>query len=459
MKATAPSLPSSVLEKMLTIIDNDLVTCMDTSAVTQPAPPKVAAPHARPPSSLSSSSDASIVSTPSCSPTASLLQTVSEMEPGRVVLDQATQANLPKPIHMLNKQNPLHKATAPSVVVGQKRKLQTPVVQQTQNVILTPPPPPPPPTTGPPPTVTSAKPPISAATQTTPTPPSSLKKELGGPPHKDSRGRVRITVTKKAALLAQRAVLAAKVAANNSAPIAEEQPVAQVDSPTPSQTARGGDDIDSLLQFIEGGVSKKELQKKAAKKAKQKQKRQDDKKLEELEQLRDEFHEVFYRELDVKTELNQLKGNKKANKKSLTEAENHVKGLNKQRVKLEAVILELIADLKRHNTDFKFAYLPSKEQQLAKIARDKVQPAAVVVMPSSVLIPSAPIIPDPSRISLSNVSVTDDSDPAKQMVTIRRVHTAYASEPQFTITTADKDKLLYRFVDGVLVPGKPFEQP
>lgn len=282
-------------------------------------------------------------------------------------------------------------------------------------------------------------------TQTT-----SIKKELGGPLHKDSRGRVRITVTKKAALLAQRAVLAAKVAAANNAPPPDELST-QTNSPTPPPSARGKDDIDSLLQFIEGGASKKELQKKAAKKAKQKQKREDDKKVEELEQMRNEFHEVFYRELDAKNDLKQLKGNKKTNKKSLVEAENLVKGMGKQRAKLEAVILELIANLKRNNSEFKFAYLPSKEQQLEKMAKDKAQPSAIMVCKP----PPMPPIVDLKTNLLPEVSITDaiGVDPSKQMVTIRRLHTAYSSEPQFTITTADQDKLLYRFVDGVLVPG------
>lgn len=252
--------------------------------------------------------------------------------------------------------------------------------------------------------------------------------------------------------MAQRAVLAAKVAAANSAPIPEEQPIVRPSSPTPPPSARGGDDIDSLLQFIEGGVSKKELQKKAAKKAKQKQKRLDDKKVEELEQLRNEFHEIFYRELHAKNDLKQIKGNKKTNKKSLTEAENLVKGMGKQRAKLEALILELIANLKRHNSEFKFAYLPSKEQQLEKMAKDKSQPSSIMVCKPPPMPPIADIQPN----LLPEISITDaiGVDPSKQMVTIRRLHTAYASEPQFTITTADKDKLLYRFVDGVLVPGK-----
>lgn len=284
--------------------------------------------------------------------------------------------------------------------------------------------------------------------------PTNIKKELGGPPHKDNRGRVRITVTKKAALLAQRAVLAAKVAAASTAPLPEEQPVVRTRSPTPPPSARGGDDIDSLLQYIEGGVSKRELQKKAAKKAKQKQKRQDDKKVEELEQFRNDFHEVFYRELDAKNELKHFKGNKKTSKKSLADAENLVKGMGKQRAKLEVLILELITNLKRHNPEFKFAYLPSKEQQLEKLTQDKVKPTPA---PPVVSKPLPPVVVDtPPQNPLPEVSITNAVcvDPSKQMVTIRRVHTPYANEPQFTITTADKDKLLYRFVDGVLVPGK-----
>lgn len=125
--------------------------------------------------------------------------------------------------------------------------------------------------------------------------------------------------------------------------------------------------LDDILDFIEGNTTnKKDLQKKAAKKAKQKQKKEDVKRIEELEQLRDQFHEAFFKELDVKNDLKNLRGMKKRDKKKIAEFETSIKKYGKFKSKIESNILELIGVLKGNNTDFKFAYLPTKEQQLQK---------------------------------------------------------------------------------------------
>lgn len=125
--------------------------------------------------------------------------------------------------------------------------------------------------------------------------------------------------------------------------------------------------LDDILDFIEGNTtSKKDSQKKAAKKAKQKQKKEDVKRVEELEQLRDQFHEAFFKELDVKNDLKNLRSMKKRDKKKIGDSETSIKKYGKFKSKIEANILELIGVLKRNNPDFKFAYLPTKEQQLQK---------------------------------------------------------------------------------------------
>lgn len=120
--------------------------------------------------------------------------------------------------------------------------------------------------------------------------------------------------------------------------------------------------LDDILDFIEGNTTnKKDSQKKAAKKAKQKQKKEDIKRIEELEQQRDQFHEAFFKELDVKNDLKNLRSMKKRDKKKIAELETSIKKYGKFKSKIESNILELIGMLKANNPDFKFAYLPTKE--------------------------------------------------------------------------------------------------
>lgn len=237
--------------------------------------------------------------------------------------------------------------------------------------------------------------------------------------------------------------------------------------------------IEDIVDFIEGGPSKKDSQKKAAKKAKQKQKKLDVKKIGELEQLRDEFHDIFYKESFAKNELKSLKSAKKKDKKKVTDAENNVKKFGKTRAKYETSILELISDLKRNNSEFKFAYLPNKEQQLDKqkqvkdglVGAQTTDPLPAVIEAPVVSTPPLNIMQQQYQQSIGNddnvqpnsqqkhiiSSCEVSSDPSKRMVTIRRVHLPH-SDPQVTVTakgpSPDKDKLLYTFINGQLVSGK-----
>lgn len=220
--------------------------------------------------------------------------------------------------------------------------------------------------------------------------------------------------------------------------------------------------LDDILDFIEGNnTNKKDSQKKAAKKAKQKQKKEDVKRMEELEQLRDQFHEVFFKETDIKNDLKNLKSVKKRDKKKITELENSIKKYGKFKSKIESNILELIGTLKKNNVEFKFAYLPTKEQQLEKQQQQLAQNNA-----------SAAILTDQVKAQIeksNNVRIiqSDQSqenqprceislDQSKRMVTIRRINLPHA-EPQVTVTakgiSPDKDKLLYTFINGQLIPG------
>lgn len=228
--------------------------------------------------------------------------------------------------------------------------------------------------------------------------------------------------------------------------------------------------INDILDFIEGNttMAKKDLQKKAAKKAKQKQKKEDVKKVEELEQLRTEFHELYFKEFDAKNELKTLKAVKKRDKKKVSEVENNLKKFGKVKSKLESSILERIFALKKNNSEFKFAYLPTKQQQLQRQA--EVTTAASTTTPGSATVAAS--VPTTSTSSSSS-SITDKSaqngadgkpcdteiyvDHSKRMVTIRRVNLPNA-EPQVTITskgpTSEKDKVFYTFVNGQFVRGK-----
>lgn len=138
--------------------------------------------------------------------------------------------------------------------------------------------------------------------------------------------------------------------------------------------------LDAILDFIEGNsTNKKDLQKKAAKKAKQKQKKEDVKRIEDLEQLRDQFHEAFFKELDVKNDLKNVRSMKKRDKKKIAEFETSIKKYGKFKSKIESNILELIGVLKGNNPDFKFAYLPTKEQQLEKQQQQSAQDSSPVI--------------------------------------------------------------------------------
>lgn len=232
--------------------------------------------------------------------------------------------------------------------------------------------------------------------------------------------------------------------------------------------------LEDILEFIEGNnANKKDSQKKAAKKAKQKQKKEDEKKVGELEQLRDEFHELNFKEFELRNELKTLKGAKKRDKKKVVDIENTVRKFGKIKCKLELTILDLIISLKKNNPDFKFAYLPTKEQQMKKQAESaatqstpvNVQktPAVQQQQPQQQQQPtqqqSVPVRGSAAAMtgasSQQNCEVS--LDPSKRMVTIKRV-TLSNSEAQVTITakgtSPDKDKLLYTFINGQFVSGK-----
>uniref|UniRef100_A0A1I8MIB8 Uncharacterized protein n=1 Tax=Musca domestica TaxID=7370 RepID=A0A1I8MIB8_MUSDO len=139
--------------------------------------------------------------------------------------------------------------------------------------------------------------------------------------------------------------------------------------------------IKETLSFIEGptAAGKKKSQpqtsnpKKAAKKAKQKQRKDEEKRIAELQDLRSQFHNIYFKEFTDKLNLKSLKANKKRDKKKIGELESNIKNLQRAKAKVETAILELIATVKQTNAEFKFSYLPTKEQQMEKVKELEAQ--------------------------------------------------------------------------------------
>ncbi|XP_036217547.2 platelet binding protein GspB isoform X2 [Bactrocera oleae] len=313
--------------------------------------------------------------------------------------------------------------------------------------------------------------------------------------------------------------------------------------------------INETLSYIEGGTGgcssngkKPQPQttnpKKAAKKAKQKQRKEEEKRIMELQDLRGQFQDIYFKEFTDKHKLKLLKGSKKRDKKQIGELETNIKKLQRAKARVETVILELIATVKQTNAEFKFSYLPTKEQQVEKLkaiednasgvgtsvstnatvslsvpsttanAIDGINNlnAATGIVPgsSSYALPSAyahanvpsatfspyqidfqstqnatlgagaatagygmirapmptpmcyappphqTLSPDVVAAMAANAACTSNTDPSKRIVTIRRVNLPNVPEPRVTVTakgsSPDKDKLLYTFVNGQLVP-------
>ncbi|XP_017039941.1 uncharacterized protein LOC108087192 isoform X2 [Drosophila ficusphila] len=269
--------------------------------------------------------------------------------------------------------------------------------------------------------------------------------------------------------------------------------------------------INETLNFIEGKSHQPQTvnPKKAAKKAKQKMRKEEEKRIKELEDLRGQFLDIYFKEFIDKYEMKALTaaGGRKREKKRIGELETNIKNLQRAKAKVETVILELIATVKQTNSEFKFSYLPTKQQQLAKMAQLEeilnggpppaatatVEPAAPVpVQPvqqyaefsggtsfySGLGQPNTPVCFAPPYVSQHPPQLSRDviaamaansitADPSKRIVTIRRVQLPHpGAEQQVTVvakgSAPHEDKLLYTFVNGHMVasgPAQPEEAP
>lgn len=233
--------------------------------------------------------------------------------------------------------------------------------------------------------------------------------------------------------------------------------------------------IQETLSFIEGSSDKfkKPLDdKKVAKKAKQKLKKEESRRVTELQELKDQFNEIYFKEFLMKDDLKKLKSCKSKNKKKINELEAATKKLNKSKSQVEASILDLISTLKITNSDFKFTYLPTKEQQQQFLKEKQQNPnkkATPTPPPTPQPIPGATIQPQSMsnfqstvRLSFAHPASEDNVDPSKRMVTIRRINLPNVAEPQVTVTAKGmvpgQDELLYRFINGQLVQAKMMKE-
>ncbi|XP_032578790.1 uncharacterized protein LOC6606589 isoform X2 [Drosophila sechellia] len=264
--------------------------------------------------------------------------------------------------------------------------------------------------------------------------------------------------------------------------------------------------INETLNFIEGKSQQPHTAnpKKAAKKAKQKMRKEEEKRIKELEDLRCQFLDIYFKEFIDKYEMKALTaaGGRKKEKKRIGELEANIKNLQRAKAKVETVILELIATVKQTNSEFKFSYLPTKQQQLAKMAQlEEILnggPTTATAEPVRQEPPqqSAPQYPEfssnasfyhppglgqqntpvcfappqqsqhPPQLSRDVIAAMAASsitaDPSKRIVTIRRVQLPHpGAEQQVTVvakgSAPHEDKLLYTFVNGHMVASGPIQ--
>lgn len=233
--------------------------------------------------------------------------------------------------------------------------------------------------------------------------------------------------------------------------------------------------LEHLLEFIEGPSSHAVVEQKKAeeaavkkqqKKAKQlelKVRRQIDCQLEVLGQLNTDLQETVIDAKQVQNQLSQLRAGKGKNKelKKVKTAEDKLADFTAKRLKMEQEVKGILTDIKELNSnidlyseccEFKavmnlMAPPPANYQPKPQV-QNIIRPIPIKehVRPP-IQLQQLPQVLKPQK---------SEDDPAKRMVTIRRINLPHA-EPQVTVTakgtTPDMDQLLYTFVNGQLVPA------
>lgn len=257
--------------------------------------------------------------------------------------------------------------------------------------------------------------------------------------------------------------------------------------------------LENLVEYIEGPSSKAVVEQKKAeeaavkkqlKKAKQmelKTRRQIDSQLEVLNKLNSQIQEVVIDAKQVQNQLSQLKAGKGKNKelKKVRTAEEKLAELKNHRTKLENNVKAIFTDIKELNPSFDLyqecyemktvsAMLPPQPvmKTAAKTQLKPQTPPVNSTMPAPAQVrvqqqnlqQASKLMPAPLQTTRlvqqqppqQETKSSTEEDPAKRMVTIRRINLPHA-EPQVTVTakgtTPDMDQLLYTFVNGQLVPA------
>lgn len=249
--------------------------------------------------------------------------------------------------------------------------------------------------------------------------------------------------------------------------------------------------LDHLLEFIEGPSSKavEEIRraeeiaaKKQLKKMKQlesKNRKQVDEHLMEVKKLNNILQENAIELKQSQHRQAQLKSAKSKNQdpKRIKLAEVKIAELRAKKDKLECDVKQIFAniielspsvDLTRECMEYKNVLtilhpngVPQPQPKPAKAPTPpepvrKVEPIPPPKMRQPIPVQQIRTVPNPPNNANNNSNSSVDEDPAKRMVTIRRINLPHA-EPQVTVTAKgssnDMDQLLYTFVNGQLVPA------
>lgn len=260
--------------------------------------------------------------------------------------------------------------------------------------------------------------------------------------------------------------------------------------------------LENLVEYIEGPSSKAVVeqkkveeaaakkQQKKAKQLEQKVRRQIELHIDVLNKLNSDLQEVVIDAKQVQNQLSQLKAGKGKNKelKKVRTAEEKFSELNTLRLKLENEAGQIFCDIKELNPSVNLHRECSEMKTVIGLLPPPLVPIAVQYQPKPSSAPIPINVPRPVQVKVQQQQQqhhqqqqqhqhqqhqqqqshqhhqqqqhqqqrSSDDDPAKRMVTIRRINLPHA-EPQVTVTakgtTPDMDQLLYTFVNGQLVPA------
>lgn len=231
--------------------------------------------------------------------------------------------------------------------------------------------------------------------------------------------------------------------------------------------------LENLVEYIEGPSSKAVVeqkkaeeaaakkQQKKAKQMEQKVRRQVESHLESLQKLNDELHEVVIDTKQLQNQLSQLKAGKGKTKelKKVRTAEEKFSEFKALKSKLESEAKNLLCSIKDLNPTINLFQECLEMKAVMTLLGSP--PPTMTQPPPKVIAAPVPIprpVPIPVKVQhqAPQPPKSSEEDPAKRMVTIRRINLPHA-EPQVTVTakgsTPDMDQLLYTFVNGQLVPA------